>query len=302
MNALSPDLLSQINNAVLDIQSANFQTYERPLKTLGRLLKHADLEKINTELRKDLDLQTFLSSGETSGGSLVGSKRLNWPDDPRESLGLSLMLIEYFAENPRSLLDFGFSFYYAGSKLDNTLHSITGRLIIPFARDYCQYVKSRGITTPILRISMSKKVFIVHGHDGEAREMVARFLTVIGLEPIILHEQANKGRTVIEKVEVNSDVGFAVILLTPDDEGRAKRGNELLRDRARQNVLLELGYFLGKLGREKVCALKKGEVDIPSDFAGVVWEMMDDAGGWKQRLARELEAAGHTIDWNTVMR
>ena len=73
-------------------------------------------------------------------------------------------------------------------------------------------------------------------------------------------------------------------------------------DRARQNVLLELGYFLGKLGRDKVCALKKGEVDIPSDFAGIVWELMDDAGGWKQSLARELEAAGHAIDWNTVMR
>ena len=302
MNGLAPDLLSQINNAVLDIQSANYQTYERPLKTLGRLLKHADLEEINAELRNGLDLEYFLSAGETSGGSFVGSKRLDWPDDPRESLGLSLMLIENFAENPRFLLDFGFSFYHGGTKLDNTLNSVTGRLIIPFARDYCQYVKSKGITTPTLRIPMSKKVFIVHGHDGEARETVARFVSKIGLEPIILHEQANKGRTVIEKVEANSDVGFAIILLTPDDEGRAKKGTDPLKERARQNVLLELGYFLGKLGRDKVCALKKGDVDIPSDFAGVVWELMDDAGGWKQSLARELQAAGHAIDWNTVMR
>lgn len=89
-------------------------------------------------------------------------------------------------------------------------------------------------------------------------------------------------------------------LLTPDDEGRAKGGN--LEPRARQNVLLELGYFIGCLGRDKVCALKRGSLEIPSDFAGVVWETMDDSGGWKQRLARELDAAGHKIDWNKVMR
>jgi predicted nucleotide-binding protein len=121
-----------------------------------------------------------------------------------------------------------------------------------------------------------------------------------GFEPIILHEQANKGRTVIEKVEANSDVSFAVVLLRPDDEGCVKGGTA--EPRARQNVLLELGYFIGKLGREKVCALKRGRVEIPSDFAGVVWETMDAGNGWRQALGRELQAAGHTIDWNKVMR
>lgn len=95
-------------------------------------------------------------------------------------------------------------------------------------------------------------------------------------------------------------MGFAVVLLTPDDEGRPKGGE--LEPRARQNVLLELGYFIGRLGRAKVCALKRGELEIPSDFTGVVWEAMDDGGGWKQALGRELQAAGHEIDWNTVMR
>ena len=130
---------------------------------------------------------------------------------------------------------------------------------------------------------------------------MARFLGVIGFEPVILHEQANMGRTVIEKVEANSDVGFAVVLLTPDDVGRAKADTDL-EPRARQNVLLELGYFIAKLGRTRVCALKRGNVEIPSDFAGVVWEPMDDAGGWKSRLGKELEAAGQKIDWNKVMR
>lgn len=147
---------------------------------------------------------------------------------------------------------------------------------------------------------LSNKVFIVHGHDGEARESVARYLGNIGFDPVILHEQANRGRTIIEKVEANSDVGFVVVLLTPDDEG-CKKG-EVLEPRPRQNVLLELGYFIGKLGRERVCAFRRGNVNIPSDFAGVVWTTMDDANGWKQELARELDAAGYNIDWNKVMK
>ncbi|MEK2600040.1 nucleotide-binding protein [Burkholderia arboris] len=145
--------------------------------------------------------------------------------------------------------------------------------------------------------SLSRRVFVVHGHDGEARETVARYLHALGFEPVILHEQANQGRTVIEKIEAESDVKFAVVLLTPDDVGRSVKDDEL-KPRARQNVLLELGYFIGKLGRDKVCALKRGTVDIPSDFAGVVWENMDDGGGWRLALARELKAAGHEVDLN----
>lgn len=148
--------------------------------------------------------------------------------------------------------------------------------------------------------TLSRRVFVVHGHDEGAREMVARFLDKIGFEPIILHEQANQGRTVIEKIEAQADVGFAVVLLTPDDVGCAKDSEP--EPRARQNVLLELGYFLGRLGRSRVCALKRGQVEIPSDFAGVVWENMDASGGWKQALGRELEAAGFEMDWNKVMR
>lgn len=144
------------------------------------------------------------------------------------------------------------------------------------------------------------KVFVVHGHDEGAREAVARFIQALGFQPIILHERANEGRTVIEKVEAHGDVGFAVVLLTPDDEGCEKGGTP--GPRARQNVVLELGYFIGRLGRKRVCALKRGELEIPSDFGGVVYEPFDTSGGWKQKLGRELEAVGYEIDWNTVMR
>jgi predicted nucleotide-binding protein len=146
----------------------------------------------------------------------------------------------------------------------------------------------------------SQKVFIVHGHDEAALQTVARFIEKIRLEAIILREQANQGRTIIEKIEANADVGFAVVLLTPDDVG-AKAGMPT-QPRARQNVLLELGYFIGSLGRPRVCALAApGNMELPTDFAGVVWEALDPAGAWKQSLARELKAAGFAVDWNDVM-
>jgi predicted nucleotide-binding protein len=138
----------------------------------------------------------------------------------------------------------------------------------------------------------------VHGHDEGSREAVARFLLQIGFEPIILNEQARQNRTVIEAVEAHGDVGFAVVLLTPDDEG-SKKG-ETPKPRARQNVLLELGYFVGRLGRARVCVLTRGELEVPSDFGGVLYREFDDFGGWRSRLAQELTAAGYTIDWAKV--
>ena len=161
--------------------------------------------------------------------------------------------------------------------------------------------ESGGQAAPRRADALSRRVFVVHGHDDGAREAVARFLEKLGFDAIILHEQASKGRTVIEKVEEHGDVGFAVILLTPDDEGRAI-GENTLRPRARQNVLLELGYFVGRLGRDRVCALKRGDLEVPSDFGGVVWVPFDNSNGWKMSLGKEFEAAGFAVDWNDVMR
>ena len=138
----------------------------------------------------------------------------------------------------------------------------------------------------------SRRIFVVHGHDEAAKLSIARFLEQLKFEAIILHEQPNQGRTIIEKIEGYSDVGFAVVLLTPDDECIAPIGN---RRRARQNVILELGYFIALLGRGCVAALKKGEVELPSDVMGVVYTDFDERGAWKMDLARELNAAGYNI-------
>jgi predicted nucleotide-binding protein len=148
----------------------------------------------------------------------------------------------------------------------------------------------------------ARKVFVVHGHDEGARESVARFLDKLDLESIILHERPNKGRTLITKFrEESADIGFAVVLMTPDDQG-GKAGQADTQPRARQNVVFELGFFIGALGPERVAALVKGDIERPSDFDGVVYIDLDDAGGWKQQLGRELQAAGFEIDWKKVMR
>lgn len=233
---------------------------------------------------------------------MVGSAELLWPDDAREDLALRYLIVRRLGEEDDYAFQFSHTFYAAdSSKVIASIRSMTRQLVIPFVRDYKAYVLAEGRPETGLTMPLSNRVFIVHGHDAEARETVARFLGNAGFEPMILHEQASRGRTVIEKVEANSDVGFAVVLLTADDLGRAK-GDQELEPRARQNVLLELGYFIAKLGRERVCALKRGNVVIPSDFAGVVWTDWDEAGAWKSALGKELQAAGHQVDWNSIMR
>ena len=109
------------------------------------------------------------------------------------------------------------------------------------------------------------------------KETIARFLSRLGLDPIILHEQANQGKTIIEKFEDHSDVGYAIALITPDDTGSSIKEPEIVRQRARQNVIFEFGYFIGKLGRNRVAGLVKGDIEVPSDYSGVSWYTPRDA-------------------------
>ncbi|MCP3411517.1 TIR domain-containing protein [Bradyrhizobium sp. CCGB01] len=145
---------------------------------------------------------------------------------------------------------------------------------------------------------LSNRIFVVHGRDGEHRETVARFLGLLGLEAVILHEQPNKGRALITKFrEVAADIGFAIVLMTPDDVGGIRDGEQHLR--ARQNVIFELGFFIGALGPDRVAALVSQEVEKPSDFEGVVYIPLD--GEWRLPLCRELRAAGYEVDLNKVL-
>ena len=149
----------------------------------------------------------------------------------------------------------------------------------------------------------TRRVFIVHGHDIELKESVARVLERLKLDAIILHEQANKGRSVIEKFEDYADVRFAVVLMSPDDVGCVKgKEPDGLQPRARQNVIYELGFFSGKLGRGNVCVIYRGGVEIPSDYLGVLYLPYDAAGQWKFALAAEVKSSGVDVDLNLLAR
>lgn len=151
-------------------------------------------------------------------------------------------------------------------------------------------------------IGVGNRIFVVHGKNEKAVIESARFMEKLGLEAIILREQPNKGRTIIEKFEDYSDVGFAVVILSADDKGGPiDSPYEEQKPRSRQNVLFELGYFIGKLGRGRVCALYEEGVEIPSDYSGVLYVPMDSNGAWKLELAKEMKAAGLAVDMNLAI-
>ena len=153
-------------------------------------------------------------------------------------------------------------------------------------------------TENIIRPNMSQ-VFIVHGHDELSKIETARFIEKLGFEPIILHEQASSGQTIIEKIESYSNVGFGIILYTHCDLGSKKGNEQNLKPRARQNVVFEHGFLIGKIGRKNVCALVKDNVETPNDISGVVYVSM--TGDWKLDLAKELRNSGYNIDMNLVI-
>jgi predicted nucleotide-binding protein len=155
----------------------------------------------------------------------------------------------------------------------------------------------------IAPVSFSNRVFVVHGHNDSAKSELEVLLTSLGLEPVVLHRQPDLGLTVIEKFEQNSDLGFVFVLLTPDEVAYL-RSQDALPDekrvkewRARPNVIFEFGYFVGRLGRSRVCCLHTGGVALPSDLAGLVYKSfssrVEEVG---YAIIRELKAAGYTID------
>ncbi|MGZ4856263.1 MAG: TIR domain-containing protein, partial [Candidatus Angelobacter sp.] len=163
--------------------------------------------------------------------------------------------------------------------------------------------------SPTQPLESNRKIFIVHGHDHGMKETVARFLGKLGLEPIILHERPDQGRTIIEKFEEHADVAFAVALFSKDDLGSSsvdiqkstsKPIESLLNSRARQNVVFECGYFIGRLGRKRVAVLHADGVEMMSDYSGVIYIPFDAGDDWRTRLFKELKAAGFNLDANKL--
>lgn len=164
----------------------------------------------------------------------------------------------------------------------------------------CLRIKPKGKKSQISTKELDlTKVFIVHGHDDLLKNQVARFIEKLGLEAIILHEQASSGNTIIEKIEEHSNVGFGIVLYTACDIGAKKEEKPNLQDRARQNVVFEHGYLMGKIGRRNVCALVKGNIEKPNDISGVVY--ISTTEEWKLSLSKELRNSGYEIDMNLVV-
>lgn len=161
-----------------------------------------------------------------------------------------------------------------------------------------------GVSVPRQPEYDRRRVFIVHGHDDAAKHEVARFIEKGDLKAVILAERPGGG-TWLDKLRANSDVGFAVVLFTPDDVGAAAHqrqddGSYPLKPRARQNVVFELGYFIARLPEGHVRVLLKGDAERPTDYPDVYTEM-DPAGGWKTKLARELDHAGLDFNWQKAL-
>ena len=250
-------------------------------------------------------LQTYIDEiGTIRGCSPFGAEFKKWSE------GAQFAIVNVFGKDPMHFNAFRSAL-------------ISGRIFSPTgfgSSESEQYAKSlsaaRGVLEEMIKevkttwpddasaivaskiVSDPRKVFLVHGRDVAAQQSVARFLEKLGLEPVILAECPNGGRTIIEKFEQESNVGYAIALFTPDDVGGLRGGTEE-QARARQNVVFELGYFVGKLGRSRVCVLNVSGVEFPSDFSGVAYVPFDAASGdWKLGLVKELKAAGFDIDAN----
>lgn len=164
-----------------------------------------------------------------------------------------------------------------------------------------EYSNNSNSSSDSIKNVMSKDVFIIHGHDEGMKENTARIISKLGLNPIILHEQEDNGRTIIEKFEHYAEkVGYAIALLSADDIC-IKNNTEV--GRARQNVIFELGYFTGLLGRDRTFALVAGSenIELMSDYQGIIYKSYDQEGAWKLRLVKELKALGYNISADLIL-
>ncbi len=185
-----------------------------------------------------------------------------------------------------------------GYVLNSNFNKIQGHFSV-----LCDKIKREKKNQKNKTIMNNKKIFIVHGHDDGLTSEVARFIKDLDFEPIILREQASGGNTIIEKIAEYSNVGFGIVLYTPCDLGAAKGvATEIdkLSPRARQNVVFEHGYLIGKIGRKNVCAVKCDGVETPGDISGVVYISKDAGGSWRNQIANEMKNAGLEVDKNKI--
>jgi predicted nucleotide-binding protein len=260
---------------------------ENALRKLQKLLDQ--IPNVRLDGRHSANYSTWRGNLKIALAELYGESSLHF----RQFLGISFSPNYFTAGDESEFIEhFNLGLDQAKGFLESRITDLQEQVV--------EQGKDREIAL-VTPNSDSRKIFVVHGHDQGAKEMVARFLSQLDLEPIILHEQPDRGRTIIEKFEAHaSDVKCAVVLLTPDDVANSKESPDKNEQRARQNVIFELGFFVGKLGRGSTFALVKRDVVTPSDIQGVIYIPLDDEQ-WRLRLVKEIKAAGINVDANRAL-
>lgn len=257
-----------------------------------------------TDLTKEQLISRFVEPYEQGLPIVINGKTVQPNDLERIRISKSDKTIESFipqikAEDQASSVGFiggpSYTYQAIGRATDVTDDFIEGAI------GYKKALAKTKSNTEKFKESELTRVFIVHGHDESAQNKAARFVEKLGFEAIILHEKASSGRTIIEKIEHYSDVGFAIILYTPDDVGNVKSEPDNLNVRARQNVVFEHGYLIGRLGRQNVSALVDGKLELPNDISGVVYINLDEGSAWQLQLAKEMKQSGYKIDMNKLI-
>ena len=259
-----------------------------------------NLEEYNSRLKSDV-IESFKTKGREFGMERFDSWKKKFykfleVELPGESEILKKKLILYsvvslygMSAKEKFLRNYG-----------NKVIAFIDSLILDISNDdYEEKVVTEKIINKTIDKNTSNNIFIVHGHDGELKEQVARLLDKLNIIPIILHEQPSAGKTIIEKIEKYSETtNFAIILYTPDDLTIDKDKDKVTNYRARQNVILEHGFLMGKIGRSNIMTLVKGEIELPSDISGIVY--IDDKN-WRFDLAKELIENGFEINVNQIL-
>jgi predicted nucleotide-binding protein len=286
--AIKPELINQF---IESIQNANMQTFSSKVSHL--------FEHLEEKIKDNVIYNKYESERE---------KWKNWPEKPGmgnwklpskldEAKSLTYDLYKSISEREDKARNLVVKLFPSEGGIDFAINSFNLQFLQYFIDVLNEIINANPETEKVTTEKViGNTVFIIHGHDNSLKTETQLLLTRAGVNNIVLHEQPDKGRTIIDKlIDESSNSNYAIALLSPDD---------VLKDgenRARQNVILEIGYFIGLLGKERVRLIKKGEIDIPSDLSGILYEKYDDGGAWKIKICKELQAVGIFVDLKAVV-
>lgn len=287
--ALNPDLLSFFFRK---ISVSNMHTFG---SEVAHLFEHLESEiKVNQVYASYEDDRVKWNEWPHEDSSFG---RWNLPSQFQDAKSLVYSLYRKVAEDEAGGISIPAELIQSsGQTYDDAIFEFNQQFLEFFERVIQEIVNANPEleTSTALQIN-GDTVFVVHGHDTELKNAVQLLLIRAGVNHIVLHEQADKGRTIIDKlIEESAGSNYAIALLSPDD---------VLGDgskRARQNVILEIGYFIGRLGKNRVRLLKKGDTEVPSDLSGILYENYDIGGAWKMKICKELIAVGIHVDMKAV--